>query len=100
MNDVKLNKVVKLPKRLAGKPAIEFIINFRKKVTEEIQEVTLNADKLEFIDSGSIGFLVVEAMRLKRLGGCLIIIDLDKEIKENFLIATLDEIIVFKETDF
>ncbi|MGD9202100.1 MAG: STAS domain-containing protein [Chitinispirillia bacterium] len=91
-----INKVIKLPQKLTGKPAINFIIKFRKKVTNDIKEVTLDAAELEFIDSGSIGFLIVEAIRLQRLGGSMNIKNLDEEIKENFLIANIEKIIKFQ----
>ena len=97
MNNKILKKTIKLPAKLTGKPAISFIIDFRKKVNEDIKELTLNAEKLELIDSGSIGFLIVESIRLQRLGGSMIIENLDKEIKESFLIACMDKIITFKD---
>jgi anti-anti-sigma factor len=98
MEKAEFTRVVKLPRKLTGKPAINFIISFRKKIPEDIKKVVLKAEKLEFIDSGSIGFLIVEAVRLQRLGGSMIIENLDKEIKESFLIACLDKIIIFKDT--
>lgn len=86
---------IKLPKKLWGKHAITFIIDFRKKVDSSISKVILRAEKLELIDSGSIGFLIVEAMRLKRMGGYLAIKDISEEIFENFEIANVDQIIDF-----
>jgi anti-sigma B factor antagonist len=78
----------------------EIFNKIKTSISEEFCFIVLDAERVEFMDSLSIGMLVPLLLYSKRMGGGLAVASPRKNIRELFEILRLDKIIpVFDDVD-
>lgn len=90
--------------RLDGELDQHTVENLRLRIVElidkyQIKFLVLNFNKLEFMDSSGVGFIIGRYNRLKRSSGSVILCSLNEHIRRLVMLSGLNKICVIKQNE-
>ena len=90
--------------RLDGELDQHTVENLRIKVCELIDKyrirfLVLNFEKLEFMDSSGIGFIIGRFQRLRKVNGSIILCSINEQVKRIVMLSGLSKICVIKKDE-